>query len=137
MYVTCSVTQSCPTLCSHMDCSLPGFLTRHYPGKNTGMGCHFPLQGIFSTRGSNPHLLHLLHWQMSSLPLWHMRSHAVCVFDCVCVCGVCVCVRLAEEIWIFYFYRGTDRVSQFKKKITIFQIFDLCLWVWKTVASLS
>ena len=23
-----------------------------FPGKNTGMGCHFPLQGIFLTQGS-------------------------------------------------------------------------------------
>ena len=28
------------------------------PGKNTGVGCHFLLQGIFLTRGSNPGLLH-------------------------------------------------------------------------------
>ena len=28
------------------------------PGKNTGMGCHFLLQGIFPTQGSNPDLLH-------------------------------------------------------------------------------
>ena len=27
------------------------------PGKNTGVGCHFLLQGIFPTQGSNPHLL--------------------------------------------------------------------------------
>ena len=35
-----------------------------FPGKNTGMGCHFLLQGIFPTQGSNPYLLHLclLHW---------------------------------------------------------------------------
>ena len=39
------------------------------PGKNTGMGCHALLQGIFLTQGSNPCLLHLLHWQVSSLPL--------------------------------------------------------------------
>ena len=26
------------------------------PGKNTGVGCHFLLQGIFSTQGSNPGL---------------------------------------------------------------------------------
>ena len=31
------------------------------PGKNTGVGCHFILQGIFPTQGSNPDLLHLLH----------------------------------------------------------------------------
>ena len=28
------------------------------PGKNTGVGSHFILQGIFPTQGSNPHLLH-------------------------------------------------------------------------------
>ena len=30
------------------------------PGKNTGENCHFLFQGIFSTHGSNPHLLWLL-----------------------------------------------------------------------------
>ena len=44
------------------------------PGKSTGGGCHFLLQGIFLTQGSNPHLPHLLHWQMNSLPLWHLGS---------------------------------------------------------------
>ena len=28
------------------------------PGKNTGVGCHSLLQGIFPTQGSNPCLLH-------------------------------------------------------------------------------
>ena len=28
------------------------------PGKNTGGGCHFLLQGIFTTHGSNPGLLY-------------------------------------------------------------------------------
>ena len=28
------------------------------PGQNTGVGCHFLLQGIFPTKGSNPGLLH-------------------------------------------------------------------------------
>ena len=27
------------------------------PGQNTGIGCHFFLQGIFPTQGSNPYLL--------------------------------------------------------------------------------
>ena len=40
-----------------------------FPGKNTGVGCHALLQGIFPTQGSNPHLLRLLHWQVGSLPL--------------------------------------------------------------------
>ena len=33
------------------------------------MGCHFLLQGIFLTQGSNPRLLCLLHWQVDDLPL--------------------------------------------------------------------
>ena len=41
------------------------------PGKNTGVGGHSLLQGIFPTQGSNPSLLHLLLWQADSLPLHH------------------------------------------------------------------
>ena len=33
------------------------------------MGCHALLQGIFLTQGSNPPLLHFLHWQAGSLLL--------------------------------------------------------------------
>ena len=33
------------------------------PGKNTGVGYHALLQGIFPTQGLNLHLLSLLHWQ--------------------------------------------------------------------------
>ena len=29
-----------------------------FPGKNTGVGCHVLLQGIFPTQGSNSGLLH-------------------------------------------------------------------------------
>ena len=39
-----------------------------FPGKNTGVGSHFLLQGIFQSR-TQTHLLHLLHWQGDSLPL--------------------------------------------------------------------
>ena len=42
------VTQSCPTLCNPMDCSLTGSSDHgDSPGKNTGVGCHALLQGIF------------------------------------------------------------------------------------------
>ena len=40
------VTQLCPTLCHRTDCSPPGSSS----GKNTGVGCHFLLQGIFPTK---------------------------------------------------------------------------------------
>ena len=44
------------------------------PGKNTGVDCHFLLQGIFPTQGSNPCLLHLLQRQVDSIPLSHLGS---------------------------------------------------------------
>ena len=37
-------------------------------------GCHFLLQGIFLTQGSNPCLLRLLHWRADFLPLSHLGS---------------------------------------------------------------
>ena len=58
--------------CDPMDCSLPGSSVHgDYPSKNTGVGCHFPLQGIFPTQGLN---LHLLHWKAYSLPLSHQGN---------------------------------------------------------------
>ena len=59
------VTQSCPTLCNPMECSLPGSSVHvDSPGKNTGMGCHSILQGIFLTQGLNlalPHCRQILY----------------------------------------------------------------------------
>ena len=49
-------------------------LSMGYPGRNSAVGCHFLLQGIFPTQGSNPHLLWLLHWQADSLPQSHLGS---------------------------------------------------------------
>ena len=39
-----------------------------FADKNTEVGCHSLLQGIFHTMGSNPCLQ---HWQVDSLPLSH------------------------------------------------------------------
>ena len=46
-------------------------LSMDFPGKNTGVGCHFQLQGIFLTQGWNPPVLHL---QEDSLSLSHLWS---------------------------------------------------------------
>ena len=40
-----------------------------FASKNTGVGCHPLLWGIFPTQGSNLHLFCLLHLQAGSLPL--------------------------------------------------------------------
>ena len=66
------VTKSCLTHCNPMDCSPVGSSCPwDFPGKNTGAGCHFLLQGIFQTQGSNPPFL---HWQVGSLLLSHQGS---------------------------------------------------------------
>ena len=39
------------------------------PGKNTGVGCHFLLEGIFLTQRSSLRLPRLLHWCAGSLSL--------------------------------------------------------------------
>ena len=43
----------------------------NFPGKSTEADCHFLLQRIFPTQGSNLYLLRLLHWQADCLPLHH------------------------------------------------------------------
>ena len=48
------VAESCPTLCDPTDCSLPDSSVHGIlQAKNTGVGCHARLQGIFPTQGSN------------------------------------------------------------------------------------
>ena len=62
--------QSSPTLCDPMDHSLPGSSAHgESPGKNTGVGCHALLQGIFPAQGSNLCFSRLQYWQAGSLPL--------------------------------------------------------------------
>ena len=46
----------------------------NFPGKNTDVGCHFLLQGIFPDQELNSSLL---HWQVDSLPLSHHGSPIV------------------------------------------------------------
>ena len=58
-YMKVLIPQSRPTLCNLMDCGLPGSSVHgDSPGKNSGVGCHALLQGIFPTQGFNPGLQH-------------------------------------------------------------------------------
>ena len=59
--------QLCLTLCSSVDCSLPGSSAHGiFPARILELS-HFPPQGIFPTQRSNLCLLNLLHWQVDSL----------------------------------------------------------------------
>ena len=53
------IAQSCQSLSDPMDCSPTRLLYGwNSPGKNTGVGCHSLLQGIFPTQGLNQDFLH-------------------------------------------------------------------------------
>ena len=45
-----------------------------FPRQEYWSGLPFPPPGIFPTQGSNPGLLHLLHWKVNSSPLSHLGS---------------------------------------------------------------
>ena len=69
------VTQSCLILCDPMEPARL-FCPWNSLGKNTGVGCHALLQGMFPTQGSKPHLLRLFHWQVGSFitsDIWSME----------------------------------------------------------------
>ena len=54
VYMPHFVVQLYLTLCNSVGCSSPGYSVHgDSPGKNTGVGCHALLQGIFPTQGSN------------------------------------------------------------------------------------
>ena len=61
-----AITQSCLTLCDPVDSRL--LCPWDSPDKNTGVGCHVLLLGLFPMWESNPGLLYLLYWQGGSWP---------------------------------------------------------------------
>ena len=70
----CVPAQWCPTLLQPYGLRPVRLLCPWgFPGRTTEVGC-FLLQGMFLTQGSNPHLLHFLHWQADSLPLLCLGS---------------------------------------------------------------
>ena len=71
------------------------------PGKNTGVGCHFLLQGVFPTQGLN---LCLLNRQADSLPLSHQGNPMLCFRyrpD-----------RIGISFWILYKERGPRHTQE-------------------------
>ena len=85
------VAQLCPTLCDPMDCSPTRFLHPwDFPGKSTGVGCHFLLQEIVLIQGLHPGLLHcrqtlyrLGHREVILLKGYHNGYSTESLF-CVC-----------------------------------------------------
>ena len=70
-----SFTQLCLTLCHPNGLEPSRLLCQwNFPGRNTGVGCHFLLQGSSQHRDQSVSPC-LLYWQAGSLPLSHLGSH--------------------------------------------------------------
>ena len=55
-----------------------------FEARNTGVGCHFLLQGIFPTQGSNPSHMRLLHWQAGKIFTISAPWEALVIICCYC-----------------------------------------------------
>ena len=70
LVAACVCTHLCPALCEPMNCSQPGSSVHGISqARILEWGGIFFCGGIFPMEGSNPSLLHLLCWQVDSLPL--------------------------------------------------------------------
>ena len=85
----CLVVKSCTTFVTPqiIDCQAP--LSMDFPGKNTGVGCHFLLQVIFSTQASN-----------SPLPVLQVD------YQCRLGSPTCVCIHTATDNIIIPIFIG-------------------------------
>ena len=86
LYILLSVNHACMLSCLSrvLFFATPWTVARQalcpwdFPGKNTGVGCHFLLQGIFPTQKLNLCLLYLLQWQAGSLALVPLKPTKHC-----------------------------------------------------------
>ena len=85
-----------------MDCSPLASSVHGILQENTGVACHFLLQGIFATHRCILHLLGLLHWQMTFSPLVPTRK------------PICKCTY--KYIYLLY-KQGGFPVSQWVKNL--------------------
>ena len=121
--ILCQVTQSCLTLYNPMDCSLPGSpVHRDSPGKNTGVGFHAILQGIFPTQGSNPCLPYckqiLYHLSHQGSPVEYYSANKKNKFESV------------EMRWMNLVSIIQQWISHKKISHTNTCVWDLGKWYW-------
>ena len=93
-----------------------------FPGENTGVGCHFLLQGIFPTQWSNPRFLCLLHCRqiLYHCATWKVKNMHILVPACyvlyqyihvyiyiyiymhwqdICLLSLCPFILLNSQLW--------------------------------------
>ena len=87
--------QLCPTFCNPMDYSLPGSSVHEIlQARILEWVTISSFRGIFLTQGSNQSLLHILHGQAGSLPLWSPGK----LNDGICCC-CCSVTQSCPTLW--------------------------------------
>ena len=106
-----------------------------FPGKNTGVGCHFLLQGIFLTQGSN---LCFLYWQVNSLPLSHQGSPMVTIdlyklkYEQGWECNSPSCCQPCQQLWPSVTPCGLSSTASASLKESLIQNVDHRVDIWTT-----
>ena len=125
---------------SYLTCVIPWTVAHHvlcpwdFLGKNTGVGCHFLLQGIFSTQGSHACLLCLLHcrrilyhWAIGEahdLPYLRLESPGLNLYKLSAV--------LVYDMWKIALALNDRKLESFKANDAFIRIAGVLLDVWET-----
>ena len=105
-------------LCDHKDLACQAPLSLDFPGKNAGVGCHFLLQGIFPSHGSNLGLLHGVFtteppgkpcWLFGYILWFHTNFRIVCSSSIKNAIGIWLVITLNLQIA----FHGMDILTRF------------------------
>ena len=97
------------------------------------MGCHFLLQGIFLTQGSNLGLLCLLHCRLILYPLSRLEDPNRWVVKSYSVLNLC----FHNESWCWFFLMPLCAVCIFSLVNYLFTSFRHCYWVSLSLSFVS
>ena len=121
-------TQLCPTLQPHG--LWPSRLLSPWgsPGKNTGVGCHFLLQGIFLTQGLNPGLPHCRQILYLSEPPGN--SYAGFIRWHYSVDFVWSCFHISSGPWA---HLKKSRITDMCRQRSVYKtlLWRCCIWILK------
>ena len=123
LYWCVLVTQSCGIFCEFMCCSPSRLLCPwNSTGKNTGVGSHSLLQGIFPTQWLNPGLLHC---RQVFYCLSHQGSLIILMYHYLLI------ILLLVAIWVSFFFTPINYYNA--HIMAIFFFFPPSLWSNKCV----
>ena len=104
-----------------------------FPGKNTGVGCHFLPQGIFPTQKSSPDLLlgrqifFSYHWTTWEVPYICVLLYIyMCIYMFTCMCEK-NCKGCMGKLHVFFVL-----LKKFDEVLLI--LFTWLLWLWPQIA---